>query len=454
MNTENKSKVSKKLLFAWPTATISTGVAAAFLGYITFFATDYLGISAVTAGMVFMVSKIFDGITDLIAGYLIDRTNTKMGKGRPYDLTIIGYWLTIVAMFAAPKMGMSASVIYLFVMYTLCNSVFLTLWSCGNTVYLANALEKPEHSVTVLSFNGIVTMVFSMIAAIAMPQIVSIFCQTRTDWAIVSVVLAIPCTLVGLIRFFVVKERKDITSARAVAEKITVKDMVSLLAHNKYVLMFAVVLLFANIGTAASQAVGTYFALYVLGDVGFGSILSMTMLSAIIGMIVTPAIAKKVGFTNIMRACALLGVAGNLLRLFAIRNLLVLFLTGLLAALGPYMIYMYANTFLIDCMDYGEWKNGVRSEGTLACVSGFTSKIGTAVGAGLTSILMGIAGYVGTQTVQPDSAITMIIMLYSVVPAIFCLVEFIFLRKYDLENRIREIRAELEAKRGAADNRI
>lgn len=452
MSTEKKSKVSKKLLFAWPTATVSVGVAAAFIGYVTFFATDYLGISAITAGMVFMVSKIFDGVTDLIAGYLIDRTNTKMGKGRPYDLALIGYWLTIVAMFAAPQMGVTASVIYLFVMYTLCNSVFYTLFSCANAVYLANSLDNPDYSLPVLSFNGIITMVFSMVAAIAMPQVVSIFCQTRTDWAIVSVVLAIPCTLVGLIRFAVVKERKDIISARAVNEKITVKGMVSLLVHNKYVLMFAVVLLFANIGTAASQAVGTYFALYVLGDVGFGSILSMTMLSAIIGMMVTPAIAKKVGFTNVMRACALLGVAGNLLRLFAIRNLLVLFLTGLLAMLGPYMIYMYANTFLIDCMDYGEWKNGVRSEGTVSCVSGFTSKIGTAVGAGVTSILMGLAGYVGTLETQPDSAITMIIMLYSVVPAIFCLVEFIFLRKYDLEKSIGDIRAQLEAKRSAAGN--
>lgn len=452
MSTEKKSTVSKKLMFSWPTATISTGVAAALIGYITYFATDFLGIDPIVAGMVFMVSKIFDGITDLIAGYMVDRTNTKLGKGRPYDLAIIGYWLTIVAMFAAPQMGGTASVIYLFVMYTLCNSVFLTLWTCGNTVYLANALEKPEQSVAVLSFNGIITMVFSMVAAIAMPQIVSVFCQTRADWAIVSCVLAVPCTLVGLIRFFIVKERKDISAGHANTEKISIKGMVGLLVHNKYILMFSVVLLFANIGTAASQAVGTYFALYVLGDVGFGSILSMTMLSAIIGMIITPMLTKKIGFTNVMRGAALLGVAGNLLRLFAIRNLLVLFLTGLLAALGPYMIYMYANTFVIDCMDYGEWKNGVRSEGTMACVSGFTSKIGTAVGAGLTSILMGLSGYVGTQSVQPDSAINMIIMLYSVVPAIFCFVEFFFLRTYDLEKNIGDIRTELEAKRRASYN--
>lgn len=448
MSKEKKDKVSKKILFAWPTNSISVGVAAAFVGYITFFATDFMGIDAVTAGIIFMVSKIFDGVTDLIAGYLVDHTHTKLGKGRPYELALIGYWFTIVLMFSAPKMGIAASAVYLFVMYTICNSVFLTLVSCGGPVYLANSLKNPEHSVSVLSFNGIITMVFSMVAAVVMPQIVKFFCISRTDWAIVSIVLAIPCTLVGLIRFFVIKERENIASA-STYEKITFKDMAGLLFHNKYILMFAVVLLFANIGTAASQAVGTYFNLYVLGDIGLGSILSLTMFSAILGMIVTPIISNKVGFVNVMRACALLGVAGNLLRLIDIHNILLLFLTGMLAMLGPYMIYMYANTFIIDCMDYGEWKNGVRSEGSVSCVSGFTSKVGTAVGAGVTSVLMGIAGYNGALEAQPDSAITMIIMLNSVIPAIFCLVEFIFLRKYDLDKQITEIRSELEAKRNA-----
>lgn len=444
-----KTKVSKKILFAWPTRSISIGIAAAFAGYITFFATDFMGISAMTAGIIFMISKFFDGVTDLIAGYIVEHTHTKMGKGRPYELTLIGYWVTVVLMFAAPKMGVSASCIYLFVMYTLCNSVFLTLLSCCESVYLANSLENPDHSVSILSFNGIMTMLFSMVAAIVMPQVVKIFCTSRTDWAVVAIVLAIPCTIVGLIRFLVVKERKDIsTSAQS---NISVKEMVGLLGHNKYALMFAVVLLFANIGTASSQAVGTYFNLYILGDIGLGSILSLTMVSAILGMIVTPALSKKFGFVKVMRVSAILGVIGNLMRLINIRNIGLLFVSGMLAMLGPYMIYMFAGTFVIDCMDYGEWKNGVRSEGTIACVQGFTSKVGTALGAGVTSILMGIAGYSGTLDVQPDSALTMIIMLNSVVPAIFCLTEYIFLRKYDLDKQINGIRAELETKRNNAN---
>lgn len=61
-----QKKVSKKLFFAWPTRTISYAVGSVLLGYVTFYATDFMGISAVTAGIIFMISKIFDGVTDIV----------------------------------------------------------------------------------------------------------------------------------------------------------------------------------------------------------------------------------------------------------------------------------------------------------------------------------------------------------------------------------------------------
>ena len=79
-----------------------------------------------------------------------------------------------------------------------------------------------------------------------------------------------------------------------------------------------------------------------------------------------------------------------------------------------------------------------------------TAKIGTAIGVGLIGVLMGMTGYDGSLSVQPDSANTMIIMLYSVIPAVFCLIQFILLRMYDLDKLLPQIQADLEAKRKAA----
>lgn len=440
-----QKKVSKKMFFAWPTRTISYAVGSVLLGYVTFYATDFMGISAATAGIIFMISKIFDGVTDIIAGYLIDKTHTKLGKGRPYELALIGYWISTVLIFCAPKMGMAASYVYLFVMYSMANSVFLTLLNCCEPVYLANALEDQGQSVSILAFTGFISMIFTMAASMLVPQMVATMGTTRAGWMKISLVLAVPFTLLGLVRFLVVNERKDI--AESSLQKIGVKEMIGLLAQNKYILIFAIVILTSNIGSNLVSNVTTYYFMYIMNDIGLASIMSLAMLAIVVVMILTPMLSKKFGFVNVMRVTTLLGMAGYLVRLLAPTNILLLFVSNIFAMMGFYTMFSFAGTFVIDCMDYGEWKTGTRSEGTIACAQSVTAKIGTAIGAGAIGILMGISGYNGALDIQPDSANTMIIMLYSVIPAAFCLIQFILLRIYDLDKHLPQIREELKKKR-------
>lgn len=440
-----QKKVSKKMFFAWPTRTISYAVGSVLLGYVTFYATDFMGISAATAGIVFMISKIFDGVTDIIAGYLIDKTHTKLGKGRPYELALIGYWISTVLIFCAPKMGMAASYVYLFVMYSMANSVFLTLLNCCEPVYLANALEDQGQSVSILAFTGFISMIFTMAASMLVPQMVATMGTTRAGWMKISLVLAVPFTLLGLVRFLVVNERKDI--AESSLQKIGVKEMIGLLAQNKYILIFAIVILTSNIGSNLVSNVTTYYFMYIMNDIGLASIMSLAMLAIVVVMILTPMLSKKFGFVNVMRVTTLLGMAGYLVRLLAPTNILLLFVSNIFAMMGFYTMFSFAGTFVIDCMDYGEWKTGTRSEGTIACAQSVTAKIGTAIGAGAIGILMGISGYNGALDIQPDSANTMIIMLYSVIPAAFCLIQFILLRIYDLDKHLPQIREELKKRR-------
>ena len=63
------AKLPKKMIFAWPSRTIAYAVGSVLLGYVTLYATDFMGIPAATAGIIFMLSKIFDGFTDIVAGY-------------------------------------------------------------------------------------------------------------------------------------------------------------------------------------------------------------------------------------------------------------------------------------------------------------------------------------------------------------------------------------------------
>lgn len=435
-------RVPLKTMLSWPTLTISTSVAAALLGFATYYATDILGLSAITVGFVFMLTKIFDGVTDIVAGYIIDKVHLKMGKGRPWQLAIIGYWISIFLFFSAPKIGITASYVYLFVTYSMINSVFMTLLNCSDPVYLSNSLDDSQQSVSVLAFTGFISLVFTMVASMILPQLVKSMGTTREGWMQMSLILAIPFTLLSLVRILVIKEKKNVGAA----EKISIKDMVQLLIHNKYILIFALIIFISNIGSSSYATAQTYYYTWIMGDIGLGSIMSLSMLPIIIVIMIMPVLSKKFGFLKVIRTTTLIGMLGYLIRLVDYKSVALLFISNVVSMMGFYTMFAFAATFVIDCIDYGEWKNGTRSEGTISCAQSVMSKIGAAVGAGVIGVLMGLAGYDGNAAAQTGTANTMIIVLYSVVPAVLCLVQFILLKVYDIDKHLPQIRADLDAK--------
>ena len=74
----------------WNSRAVSQSMNIVIMGFLSIYCSDVLGINIALVGTLLMVSKIFDGFTDIIAGYIIDKTNTPLGKGRPYELCIIG----------------------------------------------------------------------------------------------------------------------------------------------------------------------------------------------------------------------------------------------------------------------------------------------------------------------------------------------------------------------------
>lgn len=92
MKSEGKKKANKvptKLMLAWNSRSVSMAISVVLMMQVTYYSTEILGIGSAAVGALFMAAKLFDGVTDLIAGFIIDKTNTKLGKARPYELFII-----------------------------------------------------------------------------------------------------------------------------------------------------------------------------------------------------------------------------------------------------------------------------------------------------------------------------------------------------------------------------
>ena len=87
------------------------------IGYATFYCTDVLGLSPVIIGMLMMIARFTDGITEVMVGYLVDNTRTKWGQARPYEIATVFVWIFMMMLFSTPDLGTTGKLIWVFIMY-------------------------------------------------------------------------------------------------------------------------------------------------------------------------------------------------------------------------------------------------------------------------------------------------------------------------------------------------
>jgi Na+/melibiose symporter-like transporter len=167
-------------------------------------------------------------------------------------------------------------------------------------------------------------------------------------------------------------------------------------------------------------------------------------------MLLFPVAARKIGGTKFVYIGLIISIVGNVLKFFAGANIPLLMAGALFAGLGTAPLTMLINFFLIQCMEYNEWKTGVRMDGLITAVVGFCNQVGVAVSSGLIGLIMMAVGYDGTLAVQSGASYTAIVWLYSLIPAAFCLVCFLILRMYNLEKMLPDINRDLTEKHNAA----
>jgi len=98
--------------------------------FLLVFYTDVFGIPAAAAGILLLVTRLSDGITDIIMGIIGDRTNTKNGKFRPWILwTAVPFGIIMALTFSSPNLGLTGKLIYAYVTY-----ISLTLVYTANNV--------------------------------------------------------------------------------------------------------------------------------------------------------------------------------------------------------------------------------------------------------------------------------------------------------------------------------
>lgn len=438
MGKQKKEKMGIGKFWGWQARGTSMGCMIVILGYLSIYATDTLLIPAKVVGMILLVSKIFDGITDLFAGYIIDNTNTKLGKARPYELCIIALWFCTWLLYSCPdEWSMTVKCIWIFVMYTLVNSIFATFLYANQTPYMLRAFPNQEQIVKVNSYGGIVVTIGCAVVSMLFPQMMATMATSGQGWSKLVGIFSLPLLLLGLLRFLLVKETVKIDGNAA--ERVKVSDMIEMLKHNKYIYFSAGVAFLYNMVQGMNAQ--TYYFTYIGGGISRLTALGALSMPLLIVMFVFPAVMRKgVPISRIILFGGCCGVIGWGINFFAGDNMIILMIAAVLYSFAGLPIAYLSGILILDCAEYNVLTGKKRMESCLAAISSFGTKIGQGIGAGLLGVILGAFGYDGAAAQQSAQSIMGIRFLYSLFPAFAYLIITILMKKYDLDRVLPKLR--------------
>lgn len=442
-----KKTPKKGISLLWSSRTISLALHSSLFSYFTYFCTNHLGLSAGIIGVMILVAEIIDAITNFICAYLIDNLHMKLGKGRPFELCIIPAWICVWLTFGIP-LEWKTVVQYaaVFLLFTTVNAVFCTGLFQADPVYFSHAVKDEDQRLKIQTVTGAMQMGAFMVGTVIFPVLIAKYENQPNGWLKLSVLVGVPCMILGIIRFLTIPEVDTDETASEKKTRVTIKDTVMGLITNRYVLIVCMMTFIMMLYSALSGAASYYFT-YIVGNLALNGTVSMVgMLSALSLLLVVPMV-KKFGQKTTLQICFLISAIATALRFFAGANMPMLLILAPFSTLFTYPFGALQNMLLFDCMDYGEWKNHKRLEGAIVAGTSLGSTIGSGVGSALGGIVLDIFGFDGTQAVQSASAIFGIKFVYSLLPALFLFLVVIILHFYDVEKKMPQIRADLEARR-------
>lgn len=419
MNKTVDSNPSDKLhlgkFLAWKGRDVSSSaVQVIVLGYLMLFATDTLYLSPAFVGGLLMISKIINAITNLFAGFLVDNTNTKLGKGRPYEIAIIGVWICTVLLFSCPpEWSTTVKSIWIVIMYFFIFSVFNSLLTAAQTPYMIRAFPSRNQVIKVSSYGGVISMLGAMIVSITFPMMMGKLATSGAGWNKLILIYAIPLCIIGILRFIFVKEDTSIY-ADASSEKIKIKDVVTMFKANKFLWFYAGMIGLFNI--IQGMAVQAQYFKYVVGNISLQGIMGFLTILMLPIMFFFPKLMKKLSVSQLIQYSAIISSVGYLINFFAKDSIPLLIVGNLLSGLTVLPLSYLGNVIIMNLAGYNEQIGLQRMEGSTNVSVGFVGAVFNGIGTGLVGLLLGISGYIGSANVQSESALFMIRSIYALIP--------------------------------------
>ena len=443
-----------------------------FSYFLPFFYSNVFGLSLADAGMLMLITRLWDAVSDPMMGILADRTKTRWGKYRPYLLFFsLPFAVCGVLLFTTPENGKT---VWAYVTYIL----MMTVYTGINVPYgsLLNVMTADSDEKSVLSsYRMFFAYAGSFIALGVWEPLCNMFDKTRVAvegaegglasistnpeaWQHAMIVIAACCFIFFILSFLMTKEYVKSESTVSVG-----KDLKLLLKNKPWWILVGAALASNLFNTVRGTTAAYFFADYLQKSVELapqwaflvsaGIFLSMGEVANMVGVVLAVPLSKNLGkkSTYMLSMAALAGLsvvffflpptAGGYWTMLGLQIVICVF-SGVMS---PLIWSMYA-----DVADYTEFKEGTSSTGLIFSSASMAQKFGGALGGSAVMWLLAAFGYnTIAGAVQTETAIMGLRMLMSFVPAAIAALAVFIVWFYPLTKKKMEgVQVELAEKRG------
>lgn len=349
-----------------------------------------MGMAEALVAVVCIAPQVWDIINDIIFGIIVDKVNMKGGKFLPWlKISWIFIPATTIFLFFMPKgLSQGQMVAWVIVAYSLW-SVAYTM--CDTPIFaLSTAMsEYVSERTSILSVGRVFATVGAIVGTLG---IEALYGNVGWRWtAIIASGLSMTCMLPIL---FVGRERSKVDRGPSVH----FSDLFKALTRNRFLLIFYVSFLFVSVANAV-QIIVPIFAEYVLGNTDKGTVLlAMSLLPAVVLSFFIPALCRKVDKFYLYIGTIVIFIVASVMQYFTgYENDLVLNIGMALRGVGLIGNSVIAYLFTPDCVEYGQYKSGVRQEGISFAIQTFVTKLSGAISNSCCMAILAAMGFVAAE---------------------------------------------------------
>ena len=460
LNLEKDAKIGAAERFAYGFGgAFGAGAVNIFIAsFLLIFYTEILHVDPLMASSIIGVSKLLDGLSDLVAGKIIDNTHHRLGKTRIWILRMIP--LTAASLFAIYLMPMGMpkplQAVYMFITYNLSSTICYTMsyvaYMTLNGLMTTDQISRGNNAAIQMIGNVIIGLVgnstiISLLTALSKDKSYSAY-GDRRGWLLLLSLYMIIYAVCELILVFGTRERvqenQPTDDTEKSGEKIPFLTTLKALVTNRYWVINIIVCFAINFLMGLESTVSSLVCTYILGDVAFYQVsATVNAVSMLVGMLLGMIVMKKLGKRNSVICGLTLRVIGGLFLVIGISRTTMM-VGGVMGGFGYGIAGSAFASVIQDVLTYGEWKNGFSMIGMGNAANSFCNKVGNSIGTILMGAIMSATGYAAGLAAQPDSAIMGFKAIYIYIPLVVEAIAIAAMFFYNLDKIYPKVVADLK----------